>query len=194
MWLLAGQFLHQTRGHMGMNHCLSISRFAYRVGQFCQWDIFEEVGECASADSRKDVFILVIRGKHDDLCARAFLLNAARGLHAIHAWHDEIHQDHIGSQVCDQQDGFAAGTDCANYLEIVFQLKECTSAMTYNRMIVYDQDGNGIAHHCSSLLVPTHPCTTGRHTSTSVPLASLLIRSVPCTRSARSRMLERPSR
>ena len=79
-----------------LNRALAAVRRHLKPSGMFWLDIFQQVRDGPGAHGREDVFILVVRGDHDDLRFRADFANLAGRGDAVHlTGHFEIHQDHI---------------------------------------------------------------------------------------------------
>ena len=100
-------------------------------------------------------FVLVFRGGQDDH-ARALvgLLQGLQSGKAVQIGHAEIEQQHVGIQLLDSVQHFAAVRSFAHDLEILLQAEEFLQAVTHDGMVVGDEDSNhalprlrrGVAH------------------------------------------------
>ena len=86
-----------------VQHRLAVGRLPHRIRQCLRANIFQQVGKGAGSNGRENVFVLMVRGQDNHLGAWADFFDAARRLHAIHAGHDQIHQDHIRGMVAHQE-------------------------------------------------------------------------------------------
>jgi len=64
-----------------------------------------------------------LRGKHEDACPWELLLYRSGSLYAIHYWHTDIHQHHIGTQTATQLDGFPTVGRFPNHLQVGWRVK-----------------------------------------------------------------------
>ena len=72
-----------------MKHRFTLGGFSHSVSELFWSGIFEEIRQGPSPDSRKDVLVLMVGSKHNNLRSRTGLLNLPRGLYAVHAYlHD----------------------------------------------------------------------------------------------------------
>src|SRR3712207_5785642 len=90
------QLPHHPRRNARVQYRLPGGRLTDGGGELFGTDLLEDVGEGTGSDGGKDVLVVVVGGKHDHVRAWGPGGQAAGGLDAVHARHDQVHQRHVG--------------------------------------------------------------------------------------------------
>src|SRR5215204_3048501 len=171
-----------------MQHGLARGGLADGVGEFVRADLLEDVREGARPYRGEDVLVIVVGGEHDDVRARRARDEAPRRLHAVHSRHNEVHQGDVGGVLGGELDSFLPAPGLGYHADIALCLQKGADPLSHQRMIVYQQYGDRLAHNHS----PFFSCTGQTH-STRVPLPGARSTSTcPPSLTSRSRMLWRP--
>jgi len=96
----------------------------------------------ARPDSVEHVLFLAKHGEGDDAGRRGRLHDLADGFDAIHAGHDDVHQDHIGLHCARQAHRLSAVPGFGHHAETARSLAELAQALPHQCMVIGDQNPN----------------------------------------------------
>jgi 3-deoxy-D-arabino-heptulosonate 7-phosphate (DAHP) synthase class II len=88
-----------------------------------------------------------------NITTRAFGNSRRTRSQAVHLWHLQVHQSHIGLQLRELLDRLTAARTCTRQRDIGFSGDVRCDALTEQRVIVHDEDSNGtrmLRHGCRS--------------------------------------------
>src|SRR5579871_926276 len=121
---------------------------------------------------------------------RAEPFHFAHGGNAIHSGHQQIKQDHIGKQACDERDALRAIFAFANDLHIRLLLQQESQSPSDDGMVVHQHNAN----HVFAPVGLSGSGSCGRDTNTRVPCPGALSRAKePPSSCTRSRIERSPS-
>jgi hypothetical protein len=96
------------------------------------------------ADDRADHVATIERDHaHADLDFGQFLADGPGGLHAVHHGHQEVHQDHVGSELAGHLQGLLAVLGLAYHLEVGVEGEEHAQPLAHHAVVVGYQDPYG---------------------------------------------------
>ena len=113
--------------------------FSHRRSQLLCTYIFENIRQRTCFQRRENVLILVIGGQYHDLRTRANLFDTPRRFDAVHAGHDQVHQDDVRDVLGGQFHGLFARPRLAHDRDIRLCDKESAHPLAYHRVIVHEQ-------------------------------------------------------
>src|SRR5215208_1764547 len=165
-------------------HCPDRGQHLLLVG------IFEDVAACSCPQGHEHRVLILEERYHQDAHARALLEDPSCGLYAVHLWHLQVHQDHIGLKLFGTHYGLFACCCLAYYLEIGYRCEQGDHALAEERVVFGDEDLQGLQlSHSLGLSLGS-----GRRTSTRVPPSEARSTTqLPPSSDARSRIEESPT-
>ena len=89
-----------------------------------------------------------MHGQRQHRHVRALLLDAPRGLDAVHVRHGDVHQHHVGRQFAGQAHAFRAVLRLADDLQLGIGAQQHAQPRAHDRVIIDQQDPYR-AHACS---------------------------------------------
>jgi hypothetical protein len=119
-----------------MERGLSLDCAPDRLGQPLHLDVFQDIRNSAGLQGRKDVLVIMIRSQDDNLSAWADVLYPARGFHAAHHGHYQVHEDNIWNILFRQFDCFQSRIRFRNDRKLWLRFQEEAHTLPHHFMVV----------------------------------------------------------
>src|SRR5262249_10928726 len=121
-----------------------------RLEQLLGRSVFEQVAHRPSFEGREHQLILRETGQDKDTRARKIMGDLTDGGKPILAWHNQVQQDHVGLEGTRFEQRLSPVLGFADHEHARLRRDQCTQALSYNGMIISQQNANGF-HQLVSL-------------------------------------------
>lgn len=108
--------------------------------------ILQQVSERARLHRGEDLVISGKAGEHENPGLGLLRGDPARGLYAVHAGHDEIHEDDVRLERGRLFHRFRPVLGLSDHLHVLFSCDEHLDSLADDRMVVHDQQAYDLLH------------------------------------------------
>ena len=161
-----GELLDHARGHLGGQERPSFGGPADGGQDLVAVGVLQDVARGPGDEHAADDLLILVARERDDPEVGEVRLEQARGLDAVHRWHPDVHQDHVGRERTHEPEGLRARARLAHHLQVA-GLEEGQEGFAEAGIVVHDEDPDR----------PTVPDRAGKDRRFHVPQVSGEVRS-----------------
>ena len=140
--------VEQAAGDLGCEQGVAGHHGADPGDELLRRGALEQEAAGAGPDRVVDVVVEVEGCEHEDLRAGIAAEQVARGLEPVELGHPDVHQHEVRRELARALQRLAPVGGLADHLEVGLRVEDHPQAAAHERLIVGDQDPDGLAHAC----------------------------------------------